>query len=59
MRKAYVGVLVMVCSLSWPLAQASAQTLDQRVAALGVSAQEAGTTTSRAAATGADPTSRP
>ena len=28
MRKAYVGVLVMVCSLSWPVAQASAQ-LDQ------------------------------
>src|SRR2546426_5815210 len=27
MRKAYVGVLVMVCSLSWPLAPASAQTL--------------------------------
>jgi hypothetical protein len=27
MRKAYVGVLVMMCGLSWPLARASAQTL--------------------------------
>jgi hypothetical protein len=36
MRKAYVGVLVMVCSLSWPMARASAQalTLEQRVAAI-------------------------
>jgi hypothetical protein len=34
MRKAYSAVLVMVCSLSWPLARTSAQTLDQRVAAL-------------------------
>ncbi len=36
MRKVYCVVLLMGCSLSWPLAHASAQTLtlDQRVAAL-------------------------
>jgi hypothetical protein len=36
MRKVYCAVLLMVCSLSWPLARASAQTLtlDERVAAL-------------------------
>jgi hypothetical protein len=34
MRTVYDAVLVMVCSLSWPLASASAQTLEQRVTAL-------------------------
>jgi hypothetical protein len=34
MRTVYGAVLVMVCSLSWPLASASAQTLEQRVTAL-------------------------
>jgi hypothetical protein len=34
MRKAYVGVLVMVSSLSWPMAQASAQLTSGQVTAL-------------------------
>src|SRR5437870_2701652 len=34
MRKAYVGILVMVCSLSWPMAQASAQLTSDQVTAL-------------------------